>query len=120
MAIKHGKMNPQFLNRLYIVMFGIQLFGVVSRFLAFSFFLLFGGAFDLIGDYPGFNETCIILPFSLLLTLIGLGTYRRLRNRILSIGLLISTMILNAVLVVQVILVWYTLGPWLIMLSKNF
>ena len=100
-------------------MVGINLFGVGSWLLAFMFLALFGGALDLIGDYPGFNETFVILLFSIPLTLIAYVTHRKLKNRILSIGLLIPTTILNAVLLVQVTLVWYKLGPWLMMLLSN-
>lgn len=107
-------MITQFLYRLHPFMFGIQLLGIASSFWAFMFLAIFGGAFDLIGDFPGFYETCIILPFAFPLTLVTYVNYPKLKNRNLALWLLISTLILNAILAIQVILVLYRLLGWFI------
>ena len=106
MAIK----NARILYYLLYFMFVLHFLVVVSFCLLIMFSMVFSGGLDLVGyDFPGFNESCSILPFAFLLTLITVVTYPKLKNQKFALLLLISTLILNGILAIQVIRGWHLL-----------
>lgn len=98
------KRVAQFLYRLNRFAFIIQLLAVVSLCLLFSIFMMFGGGWDL--STSGFSldrETCTLLPLAFVLTFITDASYPRLTERKVTMWfLLISTMVINAILTIQV------------------
>jgi hypothetical protein len=103
----------QFLYHLNRFTFVIQLLAVVSLCLLFYIFMMFGGGWDI--STSGFSldrETCTLLPVAFLLTFITDVSYPRLtKQRLARWLLLISAIIINAILTIQVIkLVYVILG----------
>ncbi len=111
----------QSLYRLNRFTFGVQLLALVSLCLVFYIFMMFGGGWDLSGsEFPGRRGTCTLLPFAFLLTFVTDLSYPRLKEQKLTTWLLlISTMILNAVLTIQVMVLVYTIVLFVLSLFGN-
>ena len=96
------------LHWVYAIMLAIQVLAIVSIVLIGLFVALAGGGLDIMEfDLPGLSETCILLPFIVPFTMIIVVSYPKLKGWKFTKWLLIFTIILNCLLTIPIMIIFY-------------